>query len=224
MTEVIRTSSFAIPVPGPLVSLDFISISLFYSLIIYYDYYLYCCTSIPYQKYKHWQRIFHIAIPFIVAPKFHGVSTLFIAYPWFFASVGAYTSQLYKKNKNPQQQTFKQWIISIGMEGFAQSQDKQANGDATIAKEIRIEGVKRVVTCAVAMALGHFLVNPFLLEDPTDFLTFRWYSFDGLYNGFLIGFKGYTLFLSNDMAFATAQVITGIRVMHAFNLPFMATR
>lgn len=217
-----------IPVYGPIVSLDVVPLIIFYGVVSYFDYYLYCRTSIPYQRYKNWQLIFHIIIPFLVGSKVHALSTLFISWPWFIASVGSRTSIRFKdkqlKVEKQSHLSYKEWMKSVAIEGLTRNQDVQANGDPRIKKQIRFEGMKRVVTCASTIAAGHFFLNPFLLEHPEDFLKFPWYSLHCVYYGFLIGFKGYTLFLSNDLTLGVVQILTGVRLMHLFNKPFMTTR
>lgn len=217
----------SIPIPGPIISLSPIPLLIMYTFVAYFDYYLFCRTSIPYQKYKNWLRIFHIIIPLLVASKAHAFSTPFISFPWFIASVGSYTSLLYKeeqvKAEKQSHQSFKEWMKSVAIEGLTRSEDVQANGDADTKRQIRIEGMKRVVVCTLTNVIAHFLLNPFLLEHPEDFLKFPWYSVDCMYYGFLIGLKGYILFLSNDLISGAAQAVTGTRLMHLFNKPFMAT-
>lgn len=228
----------SIPIPGPFLLLDIIPLTLIYATVAYFDYYLYCQTSIPYQKYKNWHRLFHVSIPFLVAPKLHATSTSFIAYSWFTASVGSYASELYKKRQQQQlyqklekegtavveKQSFKVWIKSVGMEGLAESPERQPNGTTCTVEQVRKEGLKRILLGGVIMALASIFLTPLLLEDPPEMFTMHWYSPRCIYYGLLMGLKGYSLMVSNDMILAMFQVILGVRVMQVFRFPFLATR
>lgn len=204
-------------IPGPWIELDILPLTLFYVLITYFDYYLYCRTTYSFSKYKHWHQLYHLFIPFFFAPKRQAFSTAFIAFPWFVASVGAYSAQLYKyqqfKLNGPQ--SWKAYVISIGIEGLS-SQEKQDN--------VRMEGVKRLLNHAIIMALGKTLLTPILLPDPTMLFYMPWYTWNSIWFGFLMGFKGYTLMLCTDMGLAIGQILTGVPTLHVFNRPFLASR
>ncbi|KAI8077090.1 hypothetical protein BDF21DRAFT_422039 [Thamnidium elegans] len=218
-----------IPVPGPVLLLDLFPHTLFYIVIVLVDYYLYCRTSIPYQKYKTWYTLFHILLPFLIGPSNHGFTTPFIAAPWFVASVGAFCSQKYKDRqikdetiKSPQ--SFLSWLKSIGIEGFTQKSDQQPNGTTLTYNQVRMEGLIRFIGVIFVMTMGSIFLTPFLLEDYNDFFTFPWYSTQCIYYGFLMGLKSYTLMISNDILSSIIQIVTGYRVLPVFNKPFLATR
>lgn len=212
-----------IPIPGPFILLGIVPLTLLYIVVSCLDYYLYCHINTPYAKYKHWHRLYHVMLPFVFAPKIHQTSTAFIAFPWFIASVGAYSSQLYKyqqaKLKGGPPQGLIDYVICIGIEGLAQKTDRVQK-----PKEIRIEGVRRLLNNVIVMGLGTKFLTPMLLENPKTLFTFPWYSLQCIWFGFLMGFKGYTLMLSTDIGLAVGQIITGVSVLHVFDLPFLATR
>ncbi|KAI7889853.1 uncharacterized protein EV154DRAFT_513103 [Mucor mucedo] len=210
-----------ISIPGPYIQLDIVPLTLFYMVISYLDYYLYCRTTLTFSKYKHWHRLYHLILPFLFAPKRQAFSTAFIAFPWFVASVGAYSAQLYKyqqlKLEGPPQ-SFKDYVISVGIEGLS-SQGPEENKQ----EGVRVEGVRRVLNHIIIMALGKALLTPILLHDPKLLLAMPWYSWNGIWFGFLMGFKGYTLMLCTDMGLATIQILTGVSTLHVFNRPFLAS-
>lgn len=216
-----------IPIPGPFILLGIFPLTLLYIAIVCFDYYLYCQTSIPYQKYKNWHCLFHVLIPFIFSPKLHQLSTVFQAFPWFVASVGAYSSQLYKYQQlklDGPPQSFKAYLISIGIEGLAQQPNRQPNGTTLTKRQVRIEGLRRLLNDVIAMALASKFLTPLLLQDPNTLFSLNWYSMQCIWFGFLMGFKGYTLMLCTDIGLAIGQIMSGFRILHVFDLPFLASR
>jgi hypothetical protein len=153
--------------------------------------------------------------------------TSFAAFPWFVASVGAYSAELYKqKHRKDNQivpQTFKEWIISIGREGFSESA-LQPNGLAMSKNKIQMEGLQRVATDFLGLLLANRLLNPLLLDKPRDLLAFPLYSFNGIYYGFLMGLKGCSLMIVNDLQLCVPQMIFGRRTIKLFNMPLFSTR
>lgn len=219
-----------ISVPEPLLSLDILPLVIIYVIGVLFDYYLYCRTSISYEKYKNWHRLLHVSIPFLIAPKNRSVYTPFIAFPWFVASVGAYASQKYKYRQlkgdisASTPQTLSSWLKSIGVDGFAQRSDRQPDGATLTNKQVRMEGVKRTIQVIFVMAFGSHFITPLLLQDPATMFTIPWYSARGIYYGFLMGVKGYTLMVSNDILSSICQIVTGYRVLEVFNKPLLSTR
>ncbi|KAI9472174.1 MAG: hypothetical protein EXX96DRAFT_583120 [Benjaminiella poitrasii] len=218
-----------VPIPGPYIRLDIVSLTLVYLCAVFIDYYLYCRTTIPYQKYKKWHRLFHLMLPIVFAPNIHALSTSFTSFPWFIASVGAYSSELYKQKhrKDPDAlpQSFKDWMKSIVVEGVMEDTSRQPNNGVTnvTTKKVRLEGLKRSAIDITMIILANRFLNPLLLEDPRIVLTMPWYSFRCIYHVILIGFKGYVLMTSNDLALAVSQIITGARTFSVFNFPFLST-
>ncbi|KAI9251655.1 hypothetical protein EDC94DRAFT_287563 [Helicostylum pulchrum] len=210
-----------ITVPGPVLLLDLFPHTLFYVVIVLVDYYICCRTSIPYAKLKSWYISFHVLLPFLIGPTHHGFTTPFTVAPWFVASVGAFCSQKYKHQQTSSPQPFLCWLKSIGYEGFVQ---QQRNDDTTSSSEVRMEGLKRCIGVVFVMSVGNVCLTPLLLEDYNEFFKLRWYSMECIYYGFLMGLKGYTLMISNDILSSVGQMVTGYRIVPVFNKPFLATR
>lgn len=217
----------SIPVPGPFYQLGLFPLTAVYALIVYVEYLLFCKTSIPYQQYKNWCRLFHAILPVVIAPENFAIITSFAAFPWFVASLGAYCAELYKQKrgdvKQIEPQTMKEWITSIGREGFSES-TLQPNGIIMSKNEIRMEGLQRVMTDLFVLLLANRLLNPLLLDKPRDLLTFPWYTSKCLYYGFLMGLKGYSLMTVNDLQLCVPQMIFGVRTLRLFNAPMLSTR
>jgi hypothetical protein len=216
-----------IPVAGPFYQLGIFPLTAVYSLIVYVEYLLFCKTSIPYQQYKNWCRLFHIILPIILAPDHFATITSFVAFPWFVASVGAYSAELYKEKHRKENQTvpqtFKEWIISIGREGFSESA-LQPNGLTMPKSDIRMEGLQRVAIDLFGLLLANQLLNPLLLDKPRDLLAFPWYSSNNIYYGSLMGLKGCSLMIVNDLQLCIYQMIFGVRTIRLFNMPMLSTR
>lgn len=219
-----------IPVPGPVLLLDLFPHTFFCVVIVLVDYYLCCRTSMPYAKFKPWYVTFHLLLPFLIGPTNHGLTTPFTVAPWFVASVGAFCSQKYKHQQLKDEtipsspQPLLSWLKSIGVEGFALKSDQQPNGTTLTHGQVRREGLIRFVGVIFVMTVGSLFLTPFLLEDYNEFFTFPWYSTQCIYYGFLMGLKGYTLMISNDILSSIIQMVTGYRILAVFNRPFLATR
>jgi hypothetical protein len=216
-----------IPIPGPYYELDGFTLTGLYVLIVYIDYYLYCRTSIPYQKYKKWVRAFHITVPFVLAPANYTIATTLISYPWFIASVGAYSAELYKKKHlkdSSKPQSFMDWIKSIGREGLLRDLAMQPDGTIMTKSQVRLEGLWRTATNFTVLLLANRFLNSILLDDPYVLLSMPWYSLECIYHCLLMGIKGYTLMSTNDIQLSICQMVFGLRTIKAFNKPFMATR
>jgi hypothetical protein len=216
------TPFIKIPIPGPFITLNVFQLTALYIATIYFDYLLFCRTNIPYQKLKTPLRIYHILLPFIFSPDWRGTITGFVAFPWLFASVGAYSAYKYKKQyskENPM--SFWDYLKAWGWETAAHQ--VQPKNDVE-RQQVTREGYTRLCGSLAVTLVGKYVVTPLLLDDPRTFATFKWYSLNGIYYGFLMGLKGYMLMNTNEIACALPQIILGIRTINCFNAPYFATR
>jgi hypothetical protein len=155
------------------------------------------------------------------------VATTLVSFPWFFASVGAYCAELYKQKHgkgSSKPQSFKDWIKSIGREGLSRDLTIQPDGTTMTKSQVRLEGLWRTATNLLVLFLANRFLNPILLDDPYVLLSMPWYSLECIYHCLLMGAKGYTLMLTNDVQLSICQMLFGLRTIKVHTKPFLATR
>ncbi|KAG1172966.1 hypothetical protein G6F70_006143 [Rhizopus microsporus] len=198
-----------IPIPGPILHLDHLTLVCIYIGCILVDYFICCCTSIPYHKYKLWLATFHILMPILVAPLAKGWTTSYIAVPWLIASAGVYVAEKYKRTL-----TLTAWFKTAFIECMATN----PQGD-----QIRRRGVQRLLRILLGLAICRYMITPLLPEVPQILFQYPWYSIPGVYYTFLMGFKGYLLMNASTVSLSVIQTTCGIDLLEPFDKPFLAT-
>lgn len=201
----------AIPIPGPLIHLGHMPLSLLYASSICFDYYICCCTSIPYHKYKHCLTVFHLLLPLIAEPINTAWTTVYIAYPWFLATVGVYVSRIHNK----QHLSAQNWLRLIIVEGL---------GDKNQVENVQLDSIRKIVNVLCGLAFSRLFLKRFLPVNPQLLCEYPWYSFKSVYLCLLMGIKGYILMNCSSLGMAAIQAISGIKTVEVFNQPFLATR
>ncbi|KAI8885021.1 hypothetical protein K501DRAFT_332192, partial [Backusella circina FSU 941] len=215
------TPFIKIPIPGPFITLNLFQLTALYIANIYFNYLLFCKTTLPYQKLKTPLRIYHIVLPFVFSPDFRGTITGFVAFPWLFASVGAYAAYKYKKLYS-KESPMSFWVYLKAMAWEAVAHEVQPKNEVE-KQQVAREGYTRLFSALAVTLVGKYVVTPLLLDDPRTLATMKWYSLTGIYYGFLMGLKGYMLMNINEILCCFPQILWGIRTLRCFNAPYLAT-
>lgn len=201
----------------PAIIISPVILTLGYALVLTMDYVLIkndmkLAPIISPMKLRGLIAVYHFLLPIIFASKYDFGNISFMLQPWTTALQIVFLAK--------SDLSIKKWILMLFK--VATFQDDSPTADSS--REIRIQGLKKIIRGLAKAAFMKFVLDGLLPHDLSDLLGMPVFSTRSLFITYVLAFRIYCMMGITDIIMGLVQCTCLIRFKDIFDNPFMATR